>query len=249
MESLRGRTCPAPQSGHFSDQVAEVVSQPQRQCGKDTVGSTENPGTTTTLVVPPYQSSTPQDLGHQSSMETYSHNLFYISKGTDNGFIGDYSLSSSVDNDHMEVKNHVDNVGLFEESDDDIKADYISPDGKSNNNTEIPNIKGRLASHLPFWKSVGASDFILHVIKKGYALPFISEPKPAVFSNNRSAKDNKEFVTSEILKLLELGCIREVNRSEVHTINPLSVADNDKKLRLILDLRYINQHLRVPKTK
>ena len=30
----------------------------------------------------------------------------------------------------------------------------------------------------------------------------------------------------------------------MHTINPLSVADNSKKLRLILDLRYINQHLR-----
>ena len=42
---------------------------------------------------------------------------------------------------------------------------------------------------------------------------------------------------------------REVNRSEVHTINPLSAADNDKKLRLIQDLRYINQHFRVPKTK
>ena len=68
-----------------------------------------------------------------------------------------------------------------------------------------------------------------------------------MFSNNRSPRDNKEFVTSDILKLLELGCIREVNRSEVHTINFLSVADNNKKLRLILDLRYISQHLRVPK--
>ena len=240
MESLRGRTCPALESCHFSEQAAEVVSQPQCQCGKDTVGGAENLGTTTTLVVPPYHPSNPQGLGHQSSMETYSHNFFNIRKGIDNGFICDHSSCLSVDNDHMEVENYVDNLGLFEESDDDIKADYISPDGKSNNNTEIPNIKGRLASHLPFWKSVGASDFILQVIEKGYALPFISEPKPAVFSNNRSARDNKEFATSEILKLLELGCIRELNRSEVHTINPLSVADNGKKLRLVPDLRYIN---------
>ena len=29
----------------------------------------------------------------------------------------------------------------------------------------------------------------------------------------------------------------------MHTINPLSVADNGKKLRLILDLRCINKHL------
>ena len=149
MESLRGRTCPALQRDQFSDQAAEVVSQPQRQCGKHTVGGAENPGTTATLVVLPYQPSTPQGLGHQSSMETYSHNFFYISKGVDNDFISDYRSSLSVDNDHMEVENYVDNLGLFEESDDDIKADYISPDGKSNNNTEIPNVKGRLASHLP----------------------------------------------------------------------------------------------------
>ena len=77
----------------------------------------------------------------------------------------------------------------------------------------------------------------------------MSEPKPTVFSNNRFARNDKEFVTSEILKPLELGCIREVNCSEVHTTNPLSVADNGKKLRLIVDLRYINQHLRVPKTE
>ena len=35
----------------------------------------------------------------------------------------------------------------------------------------------------------------------------------------------------------------------MHTINPLSVADIGKQLRLILDLRYINKHLRVQKFK
>ena len=94
-------------------------------------------------------------------METYNHNSFNICKGIDNGFICDYSSSSSVDNDYMEAENYVDNLVLFEECDDDIKANYILPDGKSNNNTETPDIKGRLASHLPYWKSIGASNFIL----------------------------------------------------------------------------------------
>ena len=105
-----------------------MVFQPQRQCGKETVGGAENLGTITALVVPPYHLSTPQGLGHQSSMEMYSHNFFNISKGVDNHFICDYSSSLSVD--HMEVENYVDNLGLFEESDDDIKADYISSGGK-----------------------------------------------------------------------------------------------------------------------
>ena len=52
-----------------------------------------------------------------------------INKGVDNDFICDYSSSLSVDNDHMEAENYVDNFGLFEESDDDIKADYFSSDG------------------------------------------------------------------------------------------------------------------------
>ena len=57
------------------------------------------------------------------------------------------------------------------------------------------------------------------------------------------------MVTSEISELLSSGRIREVSRNDVHTINPLSVADNGDKLRLILDLRHINQFLRVPKIK
>ena len=85
-------------------------------------------------------------------METFSHNFFYISKGIDKDFISDYCSSSSVDNGLMEVENYVDNLGLSEESHDDFKADNISPDGKSNNSKETPNVKGRLASHLPFWK-------------------------------------------------------------------------------------------------
>ena len=49
-----GRMCQVLQSGHFLNQVPEVVSQPQRQHGKDTVGGAENLGTTTALVVLPY---------------------------------------------------------------------------------------------------------------------------------------------------------------------------------------------------
>ena len=109
---------------------------------------------------------------------------------------------------------------------------------------ELTNVKGRLAERLAFWQNMGASDFILEVIGKGSTLPFVKEPEPAVFGNNQSAKNYPDFVTSEILRLL-----KEVTRGEVHTINPLSVADNGKKLRLILDLRYINKHLWVQKFK
>ena len=39
-----------------------------------------------------------------------------------------------------------------------------------------------------------------------------------------------DFVTKEILYLLDLGRVREVGFSEVHTLNLLSVADNWENL-------------------
>ena len=96
---------------------------------------------------------------------------------------------------------------------------------------ELTSVKGRLAERLAFWQHMGASDFLLEVIGKGYALPFVIEPEAAVFKNNQTVKNHPDFVTSEILRLLDQGCVKEVSRGEVYTINPLSVADNGKKLR------------------
>ena len=50
---------------------------------------------------------------------------------------------------------------------------------------------------------MGASNFILEVIGKGYSLPFVTEPELEVFGNNQSAKNHPDFVTSEILRLLD----------------------------------------------
>ena len=49
---------------------------------------------------------------------------------------------------------------------------------------ELTNIKGRVAERLTFWQYMGASNFILEVTRKGYALPFVTESEPAVFENN-----------------------------------------------------------------
>ena len=68
---------------------------------------------------------------------------------------------------------------------------------------ELTSLKGRLAERLAFWQHMGASDIILEVIGKGYALPFVKEPEPAVCENNQSAKNHPDFVTSEILRLLD----------------------------------------------
>ena len=37
-------------------------------------------------------------------------------------------------------------------------------------------VAGRLISHIQFWRSIGASQFILDVIEHGYRFPFHSIP-------------------------------------------------------------------------
>ena len=50
--------------------------------------------------------------------------------------------------------------------------------------------------------------WVSSILRDGYAsLLFISEPEPKVFQNNISALRNKEFVTNDILDLLDSGPI------------------------------------------
>ena len=109
---------------------------------------------------------------------------------------------------------------------------------------------GRLKAAVDKWKSSGTSSYILSVINNGYGLPLKKVPLEADIKNNKSALDAKVFVGEEITKLLELKCISEVSRNQVHVINPLTVAQNRSgKQRLVLDCRYINPLLHTFKCK
>ena len=102
---------------------------------------------------------------------------------------------------------------------------------------------GRLRSCLNHWEKSGASSFILDVVENGYKLPFKTLPKPVELGNNKSARDNADFVSSEIQNLLLKGCIREVPTAPT-VINPLTVAINRAgKKRLVLDCRHLNLEL------
>ena len=60
--------------------------------------------------------------------------------------------------------------------------------------------------------------------------------------NHGSAVKCENFVKSEITKLLQCDCIKEVSSHNVYIVSPLSVASNNRKNRLISDL---NGFLRV----
>ena len=116
-------------------------------------------------------------------------------------------------------------------------------------NEYTANVKGRLKENIFFWEEIGASSWVLSILRDGYALPFISEPEPKIFQDNVSALRNKKFVTNEILDLLSSGRVREVSQNEVKMLNPLTVADNGRKLMLILDCRHMNSFLTVLRFK
>ena len=73
-------------------------------------------------------------------------------------------------------------------------------------------------------------------------MPFLTLPNQIELDNNKLARGNPGFVTDEVNKLLEKGCISLVT-DKLHVINPLTVANNGSKLRSVLDVRHITPHL------
>ena len=102
---------------------------------------------------------------------------------------------------------------------------------------------GRLKSRYDEWTKVTSNPFILGVIRDGYKLPFKELPQQAELRNNKSARDNMQFVQEEVQKLLSRGCIEEVQNRPL-VVNPLTVATNKSgKKMLVLDCRHLNNCL------
>ena len=113
-----------------------------------------------------------------------------------------------------------------------------------NSPNSIQTVKGRLRAQFSFWSlTLGANDFILRVIDKGYTIPFITVSQNAFFDNNHSAFMHADFVLEAIRELLLSGSVVQVS-SPPHVVNPLSVSiQSCGKKRLILDLRHVNKHI------
>ena len=106
-----------------------------------------------------------------------------------------------------------------------------------NSANSIQSVKGRLRAHFSFWlHTLGANDFILRVIDKGYIIPFITVPQNAFFDNNHSALIHVDFVSEAIQKLILSGSVVQVS-SPPQVVNPLSVSIQSRSKKRILDLR------------
>ena len=109
--------------------------------------------------------------------------------------------------------------------------------------SKVCSVRGNLAKCYQEWEKIGASVFILSVIRKGYKIPLIDFPPPKVFPNNSSALKEKDFVSEAISDLLVTRCV-EVLDYPPAIVNPLSVSiQSSGKKRLILDLRHVNLYI------
>lgn len=131
--------------------------------------------------------------------------------------------------------------------------DLVEVNERCEFDSTIPDIsllvKGNLRRNIQFWRKIGSPEFILSVVQEGYCLELNSIPEKKMFKNNKSALKHSPFVEEAIHELLRTHRVVELAHG-IQVINPLSVSvqANGKK-RLILDLRYVNEHLKKQKVK
>ena len=152
-----------------------------------------------------------------------------------------------------QTKTEIDAEGKFKFdyvcSEDDLMVNKEIFDHESSNKSNI-SLKDNLRRNIAYWQNtIMANKSILHIIENGYKIPFFETPEKANLPNNKSSLKEEKFVFESISEMLKIGRIKEVI-APPKVINPLSVSENSTgKKRLILDLRYINEHLYKEKIK
>ena len=115
---------------------------------------------------------------------------------------------------------------------------------------QVADVQGRLKKCLSFWEDeLDPAPWIISCIREGYKLPLRSLPHRYCKPNQQSALDHGDFVSQALEELERNRCIIKVQEPP-HVCSPLSVASNRLgKLRLVLNLRYLNKFLWVDKFK
>ena len=117
-----------------------------------------------------------------------------------------------------------------------------------NSNSENVGVVGRLQRCKQYWfDTFNLSLFVKDILNHGYIIPFKNFPPRAHLNNNRSSLNHPDFVAEAINKLLVTGSIKE-QVLPPYVVNPLTVSESNK-LRLVLDLRHVNQFTCVTRFK
>ena len=103
-------------------------------------------------------------------------------------------------------------------------------------------------SSVEFFKKLGAPPYVVDTLTHGHYPQLTDEVPQYDKRNNNSYYEHKEFADGEVLKLIKKGRV-EIVKEKPFIVNPLSVAVQRTKLRLILDCSYLNSFVSVPRFK
>lgn len=105
------------------------------------------------------------------------------------------------------------------------------------------------SKHLHEWQKIGAPHEILDWLSSGVQLPFTERPESFHLPNFKLSFSHGAFVAEELSRLIQSGAVVQCDSNfPPKCISPIHcVPKKGGKLRLIIDLRRINQHLDVPK--
>ena len=118
---------------------------------------------------------------------------------------------------------------------------------------EVITMQHRLRSRLPFWRTATQSILVLAWISSGFDLrwrPETGPPNSANFPNHPSVYEHTTWVSGAVAELLAASSIQIASKMP-WIVSPLGLAPKKGAdgFRLILDLRFLNQHIVIPQFK
>ncbi len=88
---------------------------------------------------------------------------------------------------------------------------------------------------------------MLDIVKHGLRIDFVSQPKLSSVKGLKQIGNLPLQTTTLILELLKIGAIQESQEKLIYLNRIFTVPKANGKLRLILDLKKLNVHVKTPK--
>ena len=107
-------------------------------------------------------------------------------------------------------------------------------------------VGGNFRNHIDKWKVI-ADETVFKWISSGVELDFKTLPAPFVNKQRSFSPKETSFIDEEIAKLICTGCIQEVQDRPAFLSQIFTVPKANGKLRLVIDLRIINEHIHLKK--
>ena len=108
---------------------------------------------------------------------------------------------------------------------------------------------GSLKRNIGEWSKIGANPDVLKWISDGVELPFDSKPNSYEYKNHALNVEQAVFIDRELSSLLKAKVISRVDKKPFCVSAIGCVPKKNKKWRLIVDLRPLNEHISVPNFK